>query len=463
MSQSTGPAIGIIGAGAGGLSLARILTERGFANVTVLERSDRIGGKSLTYRHEGVPHEMGTCYTTYGYTYVSQWMAEYGIDAQRLPKHRILLEDGSSEDFKDYVLGPSKVKAYLEILRYMRQWLKFFLDQQLERNPARFNEDMALSFGAWLDKYDYKVVKRFAWRTITAMGYGHLYEVPALNGLRWNVPSLLLSAAAIRVDEPIPGYQVLWENMAWELDVRLEHEITAIRRQADDIEVDTNHGTLHFDHLVLTTAPDELHRFMDVRPDEAELFAHFGYEQYVTTLVEATGWFQDENTWSFAENLFGSAGERRGRLLVARRTGDKTPAAVARTKTRKDIYVCYQYGGDGVTDEELDAGLRADIEERGGTVVSTITRSRWKYMPRLSKQAINAGAVWKLRDLQGKANTWYSGGAFSHEAVDNIVDFNMQLADRMEFVLNGYANKPLGNWRFLTRKKWEHVFTVNNK
>ena len=179
--------------------------------------------------------------------------------------------------------------------------------------------------------------------------------------------------------------------------------------------------------------------------------------------MEATGWFQEENTWSFAENLFGAAGERRGRLLVARRTGDKTPAAVARTKTRKDIYVCYQYGGDGVSDEELDAGLRADIEERGGKVVSTITRSRWKYMPRLSKQAINAGAVWKLRDLQGKANTWYSGGAFSHEAVDNIVDFNMQLADRMEFALKGYANKPLGNWRFLTRKKWEHVFTVNNK
>lgn len=463
MSQDPGPSIGIVGAGAGGLSLARILTERGFANVTVLERAQRVGGKSLTYFHEGVPHEMGTCYTTYGYTWVGQWMEEYGIAAQRLPKHTILLEDGSPQDFRDFVLGPNKPKAYLELLRYMRRWLGFFLRQQLGRDPAAFNEEMALSFGAWLDKHDFQVVKRFAWRTITAMGYGHLYEVPALNGLRWNVPSLLLSAAAIRVDEPIPGYAVMWDNMAWNLDVRLGHDILQIRRGADDIEVETSLGTLHFDHLVLSTAPDELHRFMELREDEAELFAQFEWGEYVTTLVEVEGWFQDENTWSFAGNLFGAAGERRGRLLVARRTGDKTPVAAARSKVRPDVYVCYQYGGEEVSEAELDAGLVADIEAQGGRIVRTITRNRWKYMPRLKKEAIASGAIWKLAELQGKGNTWYTGAAFSHEAVDNIVDFNMQLADLMEHRLRAYDSKPMQQWRFLTRRKWQHILTIHNK
>ena len=51
--------IGIIGAGPGGLSLARLLTERKQADVVVLERAGRVGGKSLTIVRDGLGHEMG--------------------------------------------------------------------------------------------------------------------------------------------------------------------------------------------------------------------------------------------------------------------------------------------------------------------------------------------------------------------------------------------------------------------
>jgi hypothetical protein len=32
-------------------------------------------------------------------------------------------------------------------------------------------------------------------------------EVPALCGLRWNVPSLIWSAVTLNVSEPVPGWQ----------------------------------------------------------------------------------------------------------------------------------------------------------------------------------------------------------------------------------------------------------------
>lgn len=54
------PRVGIVGAGPGGLSLARLLTEKGFADVTVIERADRVGGKSLTVQHQGIGHELGS-------------------------------------------------------------------------------------------------------------------------------------------------------------------------------------------------------------------------------------------------------------------------------------------------------------------------------------------------------------------------------------------------------------------
>jgi phytoene dehydrogenase-like protein len=72
------PRIGIVGAGPGGLSLARLLTERGIDDVTVIERSPRVGGKSLTVRHQGIGHELGTCYVADGYTTVRAWMKEAG-------------------------------------------------------------------------------------------------------------------------------------------------------------------------------------------------------------------------------------------------------------------------------------------------------------------------------------------------------------------------------------------------
>lgn len=45
-------AIGIVGAGAAGLSIAVILQKIGFTNVTILEASERIGGRIYTYEFQ---------------------------------------------------------------------------------------------------------------------------------------------------------------------------------------------------------------------------------------------------------------------------------------------------------------------------------------------------------------------------------------------------------------------------
>ena len=83
------PRIGIVGAGPGGISLARLLTEEGHADVTVLERNNRVGGKSLTVHHEGIGHEMGTCYVADGYKRTKKWMKEAGMKEHPLLHHAI--------------------------------------------------------------------------------------------------------------------------------------------------------------------------------------------------------------------------------------------------------------------------------------------------------------------------------------------------------------------------------------
>ncbi len=458
------PAIGILGAGPGGLSLARMLTERGFRDVTVLERAPRVGGKSLTIQHEGLGHEVGTCYHTYGYTYVRAWMRECGMTAHRLRDHVIHRADGATTTFTDYVCPGSRPALFAELGRYAKEWMRFFAGQELGRDRAGFDAEVSVPFGDWLDARGFAAIKRFAMRSMTAMGYGHLAQVPALYGLRWNTPSLLLSAAALRVDEPVPGWQHLWQAMAATLDVRLGWNTAHVDREPAGIVVHSADGRhLRFDHLVVTTPLDEVGAFLPLAPEERELFARFRWSQYVTSLVVADGWFTREDTHSFEESLAGADGPRLGHVLVARRTGDKTPVSSARSASRKHVYVVYQYANDQLSDATLRSRLEADVARQGGRVVDVLGTWRWRYSPKLAADAIATGAVWALEALQGRRNTWYTGACLSHEAVDTIVDYNVKLADRMEHAIRGYASQPLRNRFWYERKTIERLLTWHNK
>ena len=60
--RTLGDRIAIIGAGASGIHMALSLKQRGFKDVTILEKTKWLGGKSWTINHRGAANEMGTVY-----------------------------------------------------------------------------------------------------------------------------------------------------------------------------------------------------------------------------------------------------------------------------------------------------------------------------------------------------------------------------------------------------------------
>jgi predicted NAD/FAD-dependent oxidoreductase len=445
--MTTSPRIGIVGAGPGGLSLAKLLTERGFADVTVLERNARVGGKSSTFHHEGIGHEMGTCYVADGYTTSKKWMDELGLTIHPLEHHHIYDRAGTLMPFEDYVKGASGLFATLDLgaqaIRYALAWDRFHdwdlrgcPDDFLDERDRPMREQVARPFREWLEERGFDAIERFVMRTMTIMGYGALDRVPTVYGLRWNVPSLFLSAVRKTVGEPIPGWQHLWTRIAADLDVRLEHEITAVER-GEVFRVDTNHGELVFDHLVLSGPLDEAARFIDFDASEQAAWAELGWREYVTTLVAARGWFRDADTRSFAAHAWDGAATDQNHLLVARRTGDKSAVARARSSTRRDVYVCYQYGGAERSDRQLLDTLLADLAHDGANEIEVLTHARWKYAPQLDAAAIRAGGLARIERQQGRSRLWITGASASHEAVDNIVDYNERLVMRMAAAFEG--------------------------
>lgn len=441
--MGSSPRIGIVGAGPGGLSLARILTERGHADITVLERALRVGGKSFTLHVDGLGHEMGTCYTATGYTVARRWMDEAGIREHILEKHHFLTRDGRWLSFEDYVLGGAgMVGAGGQVARYVADWLRFHAwdlaggDDHAEGTRGRLmREEAAVPFRDWLRARDLDVIERFALRTMTVMGYGPLDRVPALYGLRWNVPSLLWAGVTRDVGEPTPGWMHLWEHVAARLDVRLGVRVTSAARGPDGIAVRTDQGDFTFDHLVLSGPLDEATAFVAL-PDPW-LARAFSFREYVTTLAHVDGWFRDADTRSFEEAAWDAEAVARSRLLVARRTADKTDVARARSATRRDLYVCYQAGAPDRSTGALAEILRDDIAAQGATVREHLATCRYRYAPQLSSDDIAAGAVARFERLQGRDGLWMTGASASHEAVDNIIDYNVRLADRMELAFAG--------------------------
>jgi hypothetical protein len=439
----TSPRIGIVGAGPGGLSLARILTDRGHADVTVLERALRVGGKSFTLHVDGLGHEMGTCYTATGYTVARRWMEEAGIGEHILAKHDFQTREGNWLSFKDYVLGHAgMVGAGVQVARYVADWLRFHRwdlgggDDHAEGTRGRLmREEVAMPFRDWLRARGLDVIERFALRTMTVMGYGALDRVPALYGLRWNVPSLLWAGVSRDVGEPTPGWMHLWEHLAARLDVRMGVRVLSAARGPDGIVVRTDQGDLTFDHLVVSGPLDEAAAFVAL-PDPW-LARAFSWREYVTTLVHAEGWFRDTDTRSFEGAAWDAEAVSRSRLLVARRTADKSDVARARSATRRDLYVCYQAGAPDRTDEALAEILREDIAAQGAAVRERLATCRYRYAPQLSSEDIASGGVGRFERLQGRDGVWITGASASHEAVDNIIDYNVRLADRMEMAFAG--------------------------
>jgi predicted NAD/FAD-binding protein len=433
------PTIGIIGAGPAGLSLARLLTERGLADVTVLERDTRVGGKSLTVQHQGIGHEMGTCYVALGYTRVRSWMQEAGIRLVRLLRSEIVDLEGKRLSFSGFVAGPNRLVSAIQFVRYYAAWLRFRVWELAGAKDDAYAVQLAQPFGEWLAQRGLDAVRRFALRSMTVMGYGRLDTVPALYGLRWSTPSLAFSGMTGFIMEPAPGWQALWEWIAARHDVRLAERVSEVKRFGDGFEVRTDRGFHRFDHLVLTTPLDEARGFFPFDPEEEAAFAGIRWGRFHSTLVQVRGWFRDRDTRVWQRSTIPEAGESRHRMVGARRTTDKSEVARIRAAGRDDVYVCYQYAEDGVTSEQLLEILQQDIASEGGEIVQVLQQRTWKYPPQLSPDAIRGGGVRASMIIQGRNNTWFSGASLCHEAVDNIVDFNEELADEMAVRILGQS------------------------
>lgn len=322
----------VVGAGPSGLHMSHLLRNRlGIEDISIVEISDRIGGKTVTIddeHHPGVVHELGTCYLHPAYFAVRALVEELkampgcddpdfgrevapeGYAIQGAGREAYTLEEWVTSELEGQprwspwalsrILVP-KMDTAAELLtakaRYKRLHQEHLGDYDYSMPPKLTQEAMQaldMSFGQFLESNGLSALLPILAYGQTCQGYGAIESTPAFWAMCWITPELLDGYFAVQPRYPKKamfrqGWRSIWDMLVKVNDFRIEKrtKVEHVHRRDDGTmevrTVDLDGGgtrTRDFDYLVVA-APmldpiprkpgEEKLAFEQLTPDQARL------------------------------------------------------------------------------------------------------------------------------------------------------------------------------------------------
>lgn len=400
----------VVGAGAAGLSAAHFLKKRGFTDVTVLEKSSRLGGKCWTIEHGGRTYELGAGIHTVAYRTISEIMADVGVESTHVRSTMYLDTDSGAVTDAPFYLRP---KTWLAVLASAPFLARVLYQHRKMFGPgfAGLDRELCEPFDVWARKRHLSVIAETMTPFNTGFGYGYSDEVPAAYGLKY------ITVLCPPREYLEGGYQGLWQQVAEELDVRLETEIESIER-GDRVRVVTQRGSLEFDRLVVASPLDDALDFLDASAEETELFSRIRYYDYHVYAGLAEGLPQ----------------QRYGLIPTPRR--ERTMFWYRRW-TDSDLVTFYSVGRasrgmrEPADHERIRANIEEDLHAFGGRVRDYVTDVVWKYFPHVTGDEIADGYYDRLESLQGQRHTYYTGELLNFSTVETVARYSKHIAEQL--------------------------------
>ena len=476
--QSVNDKIAIVGAGPAGIHMAYLLKKKGFQNINVYEKSDRIGGKSLTVTHRDTFHEMGTCYTNPDYEKnVIALAKEYGLwEPVSIPSANVWLDptrlkpsltpiaygEYVVEEIKKILKANNATRAQLALLKAMIRYCALHreifgkYEGDLMRRPYRQTMDtLRCSFERFLMKNNLLVLKPIFIASHTVQGYGHLNEISALYGLMWNTPSyiqalaerfILIKSDGLRMIRG--GFQNLWTTIVEKenIDVFLNTSVTRVKRYSNKVRIYTHHErewcSKEFDFLIWTPSVYTTRNILDPNGKERNIFSRLRPVWFSTTIFSSTYgvrgnspidyWLdnvknkREHSLWAQRDS-YGTLNQYEGE---AYRNGS-LPGAPDGQFIRTGV--AYQYGKRKPPNMScLEKILRKSLKDTQATNIEIVRQESWEYFPKFSPNDMADGVLWDIFKIQGNRRTWFAGSSVNFESVKSVIEYNKLLVSRMK-------------------------------
>ncbi|MEL6726126.1 MAG: FAD-dependent oxidoreductase [Pseudomonadota bacterium] len=404
----------ILGGGPAGLTMARMLKDRGAQSVVVLEASPKIGGKCLTSEIGDHVVEFGTCYAVWSHKYVLKQMKKLGIKRNFLKAQRI-----DDRELMDYIRDGSGPSFMLQVLKYAR--LRGQLMARARKGDASTNAVFAQSTRDWLRANNLGKIENMMHRVVTSIGYGYLDRLPLIHAFRWVDLDMLITGLLKFTVMPDRGWQHFWDRFADGLDVQLEQRATQIDRDTDGVSVTTEAGdTYRADTLINTIPINDFCQMTKATEAEQHVADSVSWSGYTTTLIAVDKWAHSAPVNAWSDTC--ATDQNDGKLLFHRYECESEEGQALFTVGQ--LSTAY-------SKDELAELVTFDAEQRGAKNPRIVQQAIWQYMPTYSAESIRSGLLQTMETMQGEQNTFHTGSTFSHEAVSTICAFNAQLLPKV--------------------------------
>lgn len=404
----------MLGGGPAGLTMAKMLRDRGLRDVTVLEASGKVGGKCLSSEIGNHVVEFGTCYAIWSHKYILKQMKSLGIRRNYLRAQRI-----DDRELLDYIKDGDGPPFLFQAVKYL--WLRRRLMARAETRNDKNNAILSQPTETWLKAHKLGKIERMMHRVVTSIGYGYLSRLPLVHALRWVDFDMLLTGLLKFTVMPEGGWQNFWDRFSEGLDVRLHQAAAQIDRHDAGVRVTTASGDEFQADFLINTIP--MGQFCELtRPTSAEdtVARSVEWGGYTTSLVSVAAWDHDAPVNAWSETCASDAND--GQILFSR---FECPNEDGRL-----LFTVGQLSSAYALDELSELALFS-AQERGAVDPRLVQQIVWSYMPTYRADSVQEGLIQTMSDMQGEQRTFHSGASFSHEAVSTISNFNRRLIEQV--------------------------------
>nr|MBS0037239.1 FAD-dependent oxidoreductase [Saprospiraceae bacterium] len=437
----------IVGGGPGGLSTAYYLKKAGYTQVTVLEKLPEVGGLCNSITFENRSFDLGANYLTPAYKKTLKIAREIG--AKLYVETKAYCYNPETGKYSSILKAVTRETSFL---KFSWQAIRYFFERRKagKKLPeAGFkgvsqHPDLACSFEDWLRDKNLLGLKELFHIPITLMGYGKLDEIPAPYALTYMTNYTFLTLLLFGAGFPIPwpkrfiyGFQRFWEKVSWNLTVVKNADIHKIHR-GEKIEVhfttfehDMNERVkveklMTFDYLVLAvplTLPILENLFTDagtgfcgLTPEEKNLFSKVATHPFcLTTFI-----LRDLKLPHRLINLLPVPELGKPYIITQQFEDNPLVSFYSRTNEMNE------------PDREKVLEYIRDLYSQMGSQYEgeCYTHDRWTYFPHVEAMAIKEGFYDTLENLQGKNNTFFTGGLMAFELIEPILNYSDNLVNR---------------------------------
>jgi len=397
--------IAIIGAGAAGLTVAETLKEKGYTHVTIFEKNAFAGGKCSSVDIDGHIYELGAGIIEEQNKTVIRLAKKYQVDMRAVQFGKSIAVDSlTGKELKHRTWKQTIILLWQILVRYRKLCSRF----QYISKPGFSSQDadLALPFSVFAKKYNIEACAYELSLFFTGFGYGYFDDTPTAYVLKYYSWNTLKSFVKRRMFQFPHGIQHIWTTVASHHDVVYQSDIKHIKRTQNTVEIcfnsdDVKNKIETFDALIVTSAFDELSKFLDVSEQEKILSSHIEYVDYRTIACSLKNF---SKTTGYVPGNF-----------TASRAGH--PVFWYHRHHDTDIYTFYVLGDWHISDEDVIKNIKSFVGKQNAYIQDVYSISHWKYFPHVYSNNIQQGFFEQLTALQGNKQTYYAGELFNFSTV----------------------------------------------